>query len=181
MRYSPEHKAQTREKLLQSSAALAKQGGFASTGVDALMKAIGLTGGAFYAHFDSKDALFTEIIARELEQSLARMQCADVEQLQKCTQEYLSLRHVANIEGGCPLPALGDEMIRASQDCRAQVQTGLNQWQSNWAALIGDEQAWAAISQCVGALVLARLFDQPSEQQQILHASQAALALHEKA
>ena len=50
MRYSAEHKAQTREKLLHSSGAIAKQGGFASAGVDGLMKAIGLTGGAFYSH-----------------------------------------------------------------------------------------------------------------------------------
>lgn len=45
MRYSNEHKQQTRERLLASSGALAKRGGFASTGVAGLMKAIGLTGG----------------------------------------------------------------------------------------------------------------------------------------
>ena len=56
MRYSAEHKQQTREKLLHSSGALAKAGGFATTGVDGLMKAIGLTGGAFYSHFPSKNA-----------------------------------------------------------------------------------------------------------------------------
>ena len=43
MRYSNEHKQQTRERLLASSGALAKRGGFASTGVAGLMKAIGLT------------------------------------------------------------------------------------------------------------------------------------------
>ena len=47
MRYSNEHKQQTRERLLSSSGALAKRGGFSSTGVAGLMKAIGLTGGAF--------------------------------------------------------------------------------------------------------------------------------------
>ena len=53
MRYSSEHKAMTREKLLHSSGAIAKQGGFSAAGVDSLMKAIGLTGGAFYSHFPS--------------------------------------------------------------------------------------------------------------------------------
>ena len=43
MRYSAEHKAQTRDKLLASSGALAKRGGFSATGVDGLMKAIGLS------------------------------------------------------------------------------------------------------------------------------------------
>ena len=43
MRYSAEHKAETRERLLASSGAIAKQQGFAVTGVDTLMKTIGLT------------------------------------------------------------------------------------------------------------------------------------------
>lgn len=69
MRYSTEHKQQTREKLLASSGALAKRGGFATTGVAGLMNAIGLTGGAFYNHFASKDDLFTEVVRRELSNS----------------------------------------------------------------------------------------------------------------
>ena len=175
MRYSPEHKAQTREKLLTNSAALAKQGGFATTGVDALMKAIGLSGGAFYAHFASKEALFKEIVSRELKMSLARMQCDNTEQLTQRLAEYLSLEHVANVEGGCPLPALGDEIIRAGDDCRRHVQQGLNAWHENWAEVVGDENAWAVISQCVGALVLARMFDQTDTQKHILDASKALL------
>jgi len=74
MRYSNEHKQQTRERLLNSSGALAKRGGFSSTGVAGLMKAIGLTGGAFYNHFPSKDDLFTEVVRQELHNSpLARL------------------------------------------------------------------------------------------------------------
>jgi AcrR family transcriptional regulator len=108
MRYSNEHKQQTRERLLSSSGALAKRGGFASTGVAGLMKAIGLTGGAFYNHFPSKDDLFTEIVRQELCNSpLARLanQGASRERLARCLQQYLSLAHLHNAEGGCPLSA----------------------------------------------------------------------------
>ena len=73
MRYPDDHKAQTRDKLLCSSSAIAKRGGFAATGVDGLMKAIGLSGGAFYSHFPSKNDLFSAIVERELSQSLARL------------------------------------------------------------------------------------------------------------
>ena len=73
MRYSAEHKALTREKLLHSSGAIAKQGGFSAAGVDGLMKAIGLTGGAFYSHFASKNDLFAAIVERELQHSLQRL------------------------------------------------------------------------------------------------------------
>lgn len=104
MRYSNEHKQQTRERLLASSGALAKRGGFASTGVAGLMKAIGLTGGAFYNHFPSKDDLFTEVVRQELSNSpLARLACqgANRERLGRCLQQYLSLAHLRNAEGGC--------------------------------------------------------------------------------
>ncbi len=67
MRYAATHKEETREKLIESSRALAKKGGFETTGVDALMKAIGLTGGAFYSHFRSKDELFAAIVERARE------------------------------------------------------------------------------------------------------------------
>ena len=70
MRYSASHKLETRQKLLESSSVSAKQEGFATVGVDGLMKAIGLSGGAFYSHFSSKDQLFASIVERELRQSL---------------------------------------------------------------------------------------------------------------
>ena len=73
MRYSASHKLETREKLLQSSSLSAKRSGFSTVGVDGLMKAIGLSGAAFYSHFSSKDALFTAIVERELRHSLERL------------------------------------------------------------------------------------------------------------
>ena len=54
MRYSATHKQEVRDKLIASSRAIAKSGGFDATGVDALMGAIGMTGGAFYSHFRPK-------------------------------------------------------------------------------------------------------------------------------
>lgn len=53
MRYPPGHRQQTRQRLLDRAAVLMKKNGYAATGVDALMQAAGLTGGALYAHFDS--------------------------------------------------------------------------------------------------------------------------------
>ena len=69
MRYSSTHKEEVRERLLATSQAIAKAGGFSTTGVDALMGAIGLTGGAFYSHFPSKQALFEAVIEREMANS----------------------------------------------------------------------------------------------------------------
>jgi TetR/AcrR family transcriptional repressor of nem operon len=172
MRYSPEHKIQIREKLIASSGALAKRGGFASTGVDALMKAVGLTGGAFYSHFASKDELFSAIIERELSQSMGRMTCVSDDKLQRCLQAYLTLAHVENIDGGCPLPSLGAEIARNGEAARDQAEQWLLRWHQAWSHVLESEElAWAYISQCVGALLMARLLNAPQRQQQVLDGS----------
>ena len=62
MRYPANHKEETRKKLLANARAITKKGGFGTTGVDELMASIGLSGGAFYGHFPSKEALFAELV-----------------------------------------------------------------------------------------------------------------------
>ncbi|HHJ1297376.1 HTH-type transcriptional regulator AcrR [compost metagenome] len=175
MRYSSEHKQQTREKLLATSGALAKRGGFTSTGVAGLMKAIGLTGGAFYNHFPSKDDLFTEVVRQELCNSpLARLasQGASRERLGRCLQQYLSMAHLHNAEGGCPLPPLGVEIARADLAVREVAEHWLVELHKAWAATLEDEAlAWVLISQCVGALLVGRMLASQAVQSQVLDAS----------
>ena len=123
MRYSASHKLETREKLLQSSAVSAKKSGFSTVGVDGLMKAIGLSGGAFYSHFSSKDELFASIVERELGQSLERLggRTRIASKLERCLKHYLSMAHVEHPESGCALPALGAEIARSDVEVRQQA------------------------------------------------------------
>ncbi|RBL65553.1 TetR/AcrR family transcriptional regulator, partial [Pseudomonas sp. MWU13-2625] len=67
MRYSASHKQETRERLLQSSAAQAKNEGFSTVGVDALLKAIRLNGGAFHPQFTSPAGLFQPIVHTDVD------------------------------------------------------------------------------------------------------------------
>ena len=178
MRYSAEHKAQTRDKLLASSGALAKRGGFSATGVDGLMKAIGLTGGAFYGHFSSKDELFAEIVERELSHSLKRLGDGEAgrERLQRCLASYLSMAHVEQPDSGCAIPTLGAEIARADLAVRARAEHWLVRLQQTWGEVLEDPQlAWAILAQCVGALVVARMLATPQRQEEVLAASQALI------
>lgn len=178
MRYSAEHKAQTREKLLQSSGALAKRGGFASTGVDGLMKAVGLSGGAFYGHFASKDELFAAIVERELSHSLELLgsEAASRDKLQRCLDIYLSMQHVEQPDSGCALPSLGAEIARADDSVRERAEYWLVRLQQAWAQELDDPQlAWAILAQCVGALLLARMLATPERQAQVLASSRALI------
>ncbi|MDO7898293.1 TetR/AcrR family transcriptional regulator [Pseudomonas citrulli] len=175
MRYSANHKMETREKLLASSAASAKTLGFSTVGVDGLMKAIGLSGGAFYSHFSSKDELFKAIVERELAHSLDRLAgdgAMDQAKLKRCLKHYLSMSHVEQPEVGCALPVLGAEIARSDEQVREVAQTWVCRLQESWAQVLGsDALAWAILSQCVGALVVARMMAAPEVQQAVLESS----------
>lgn len=175
MRYSASHKLETREKLLQSSALSAKKTGFSTIGVDGLMKAIGLSGAAFYSHFSSKDDLFSAIVERELRQSLERLGgegTQDRERLERCLKHYLSMPHVEQPEAGCALPALGAEIARSGEEVREQAQLWICRLHQSWAQILGsDSLAWSILSQCVGALVVARMLNTPDIQRNVLKSS----------
>jgi AcrR family transcriptional regulator len=175
MRYSANHKMETREKLLTSSAMSAKKSGFSTVGVDGLMKAIGLSGGAFYSHFSSKDELFKAIVERELSQSLERLSgngAMDSMKLERCLKQYLSMSHVEQPEAGCALPVLGAEIARSDTSVREAAQAWICRLHESWARVLeSDSLAWAILSQCVGALVVARMLAAPELQQEVLRSS----------
>lgn len=175
MRYASTHKQEVRDKLLASSRAIAKSGGFEATGVDALMGAIGMTGGAFYSHFPSKQALFEALISEEVDNSadmLAGNEDSPADHVARCLRAYLSSFHVDNPDKGCALTALGPEIARAGPEVRKAVETSLKRTHKNWSDRIGDSDgAWALIAQCVGAVVLARSVESEKTRKELLAAS----------
>ncbi len=179
MRYAKTHKDETRQKLLDSSRAIAKKGGFKATGVDALMASIGLTGGAFYSHFPSKQALFEALVQEEMDNSSA-MLAGDKDSpdnhVAKCVRDYLSSFHAMNPEVGCVLPTLGAEIAQAGPEVRRTVEAALKRTQKSWCERTGDPDAsWALIAQCVGAVVLARAVESERTRKEILAASRRFL------
>ena len=63
MRYEPEHKTQTRDRIVRNAARKLRAEGLSGPGVASVMKASGLTVGGFYKHFRSKDELLADAIA----------------------------------------------------------------------------------------------------------------------
>lgn len=176
MRYSATHKAETRDKLLDSSRAIAKKGGFDSTGVDALMQAIGLTGGAFYSHFGSKAELFAAMIEREVDNSsemLAGDENSPPDHVSKCIRNYLSTYHAMHPEVGCGLTTLGPEIARSTPQIRAGVENSLKKMQRSWAdRMDGDsDRAWSLLAQCIGTIIMARVVESERTRQEILASS----------
>jgi TetR/AcrR family transcriptional regulator, transcriptional repressor for nem operon len=180
VRYASTHKQETREKLLESSRAIVKKEGFANTGVDALMSAVGLTGGAFYSHFASKSELFAALVERELEASdamLAGSPDSPPDHVARCLRSYLSSAHALDPGSGCVLPALGAEIARAEAPVRAEVERSLKKLHKSWSGRLGDDgdAAWAVMAQCIGALLMARIVESDRTRQQILASTRRSI------
>jgi TetR/AcrR family transcriptional repressor of nem operon len=110
-RYGKEHKQATRRRIIEAAGRRLKRDGIDGSGVATLMADAGLTNGAFYAHFDSKEDLVASTVADQLR---AQREAYSAQSLEGIVREYLSPQHRDDTEGGCPSAALLDEIARSS-------------------------------------------------------------------
>jgi TetR/AcrR family transcriptional repressor of nem operon len=106
MPYSREHKTQSRERILSSALRLFSEGGFERVTIDQVMADAGLTRGAFYAHFSSKEDLYAQAIHHGIHNSALVSIPLDGEGLRSLRQlidTYLSRAHVDGVAPPCPL------------------------------------------------------------------------------
>ena len=164
-------KEATHERIVSVAARAIRRQGYHGTGVADIMKEAGLTHGAFYAHFGSREAMLAEAAAQACAQSAATV--AGVVAGEPASQAmatvlkaYLSRQHVEGVETGCPLAALGSETSRQSPEVRristryVKEMVDLIARQSpQWGQPETHEQALVTLSTMVGALVLARAVD----------------------
>ena len=167
--------SKTREALLERAAAHVKAQGFASSGVDAIAAAADLTSGAVYRHFRGKADLFAALVRTQLQQTTQRfaaVSCGDARATHKTLAAYLSVAHVEHPAQGCPLPSLTPEVARSDPAVRQAFQDGLIEVHAQVARLTqSEDRAWALISQCVGAVMLARATNAPDTRAALLRAA----------
>src|SRR4051794_16775865 len=114
MRYSQDHKQATRRRILETAGRRFKQDGIDGAGVATLMSDAGLTNGAFYAHFDSKEDLVANVLADQLRAQRESLDSepSDRAGLEAFVRSYLSPQHRDQCADGCPSAALLDEIVR---------------------------------------------------------------------
>ena len=114
MRYSKDHKQATRQRILEAAGRRFKQDGIDGAGVAAVMSDAGLTNGAFYAHFASKEDLVANVLADQLraQRQSFDAQPPDRQGLEAFIRSYLSPQHRDQCADGCPSAALLDEIAR---------------------------------------------------------------------
>ena len=119
MRYKPQHKEETRRRIIEAASREFRTHGFEGVGIAKLMGALNLTHGGFYAHFADKEGLADEALALALGQSLAAMLTAlDAGGFPAMLDYYLGAGHRDHPALGCPLPALAAEVARRSLPSR---------------------------------------------------------------
>jgi TetR/AcrR family transcriptional repressor of nem operon len=176
-----ERKAETRQRILAAAGALFRKRGIDAVGVDAIMHAAGLTHGGFYAHFASKEALVAEVSSDSLARAAARWERISREgdshaALASIVDAYLDPTHVALSEQGCMLTTLGPEVARRTE-ARPAITGSIRRMADALARCLpeGDRRdALAMLSGMVGAVVLARLTDDPELASELLAAAKQA-------
>ncbi|WP_329343682.1 TetR/AcrR family transcriptional regulator [Streptomyces sp. NBC_00663] len=128
VRYGKEHKSETRRRIIETAGRRFKQDGIDASGISTLMKDAGLTNGAFYAHFESKDELVTTAIADQLKvqaESVVAQAAPGRAGLEQIVRAYLSPLHRDSLGDGCPNAALLDEIGRCTDATRQAYTDGV--------------------------------------------------------
>ncbi|QWF14837.1 TetR/AcrR family transcriptional regulator [Lysobacter capsici] len=174
MKVSREQVGENRRRILDEAGRLFRARGFEAVTVAEVMKAAGLTHGAFYGHFQSKD----DLIAQTLGHVLGQAQVGD--ELQPFVDFYLSPHHCDDLAGGCPTAGLGADAIRQSPQARQAMTEGLRRHLQHMTRMesAADEatrrrQAIGTWSAMVGAVILARLSDDPALSEEVLAQTRA--------
>ncbi|GAB2805273.1 TetR/AcrR family transcriptional regulator [Comamonas piscis] len=167
-------KQATHERIVSVAARAIRRSGYGGTGVADIMKEAGLTHGAFYVHFASREAMLAEAASLACTESAAVVadvaaQAAPDQSWEAVLRTYLSQAHVAHAELGCPLAALGSETARQAPEVRRVTTQHIKgmvdliaRQSPDWGQAGAHERAMVTLSTMVGSLLLARAVDDPA-------------------
>ena len=126
-RYGKAHKQATRRRIIEAAGGRLKRDGLHGSGIATLMADAGLTNGAFYAHFESKEDLVASALAEQLREQRESFSAQPPGRagLEQIVRAYLSVEHRDNPESGCPSAALLDEIGRSPDAIKRAYTDGL--------------------------------------------------------
>jgi TetR/AcrR family transcriptional repressor of nem operon len=182
MRVSRMQAAENRQTVIDVASRLFRERGFDGIGLKDLMEGAGLTQGAFYKQFASKDDLAAQASKRALESAFQRWSAAaeanPKDPLGAVVALYLSPGHREERMDGCALVALGSDAARQSADVKASFEAGIKSHVEMLARWIGEtdgedsaDKAMTILSTLVGAVVLSRAVNNKRLSKRILQAA----------
>ena len=184
MRYPPEDKKKTRQRIVQTAARRDRVEGLHSVGISNLMADLGLTHGGFYAHFIDKEALVAAVCQNSFEAQQHHWthllnQHQEQEAFAVLIRDYLSLAQRDHPEKGCIAAALGGEIARRDSRSRRAFTQGIENMLARLNQLSpaapGHLSTEAMLGMLVGSMVLARAVSDPHLSERLLRKAIAAL------
>jgi TetR/AcrR family transcriptional repressor of nem operon len=176
MKTSRAQVAENRSRILTEAGRLFRERGFDGVSVSDIMLAAGLTHGAFYGYFASKDELIAQTMRTLLEPP------AETFDLAAYLKLYLSPVHRDGPADGCPVAALGGEASRQCEAVKAEMTRGLEAQLKR----IGDtrtgraaqrrEEAIVTWATMLGAMILSRAIGDPDLSAEVLATTRRKLA-----
>ena len=172
MRVSRIQAAENRETVINVASRLFRERGFDGIGLKDLMKGAGLTQGAFYKQFESKEDLAAQASRRALESTSQRWSAAIAENpddpLGAVIAFYLSAGHREEKLDGCPVVALGSDAARQGTGVKAAFEEGIKAYLEVLGPLLSktdgedsNRKAMVVLSTMVGAMTLSRAVNDP--------------------
>ncbi len=182
MRVSRTQAAENRQTVINVASRLFRERGFDGIGLKDLMKGAGLTQGAFYKQFASKEDLAAQASTRALESATLRWLAATAakpkDPLGAVVAFYLSADHRDEKMDGCPIVALGSDAARQGIDVKASFEAGIKAHLEVLGRMVAEMdgkepkgKAMAILSTMVGALTLSRVVNDPDLAHAFLNAA----------
>ena len=180
MRYEREHKANTRQRIVEDAAQRFRSEGLSGASVATVMQDTGLTHGGFYKHFSSKNDLLVESMGEAFRETASWLvgvgeQAPAASAWKAIVTAYLSLEHCDHPEKGCPLAALAPELGRSEPGVKARISVEMVNYKDELVRfmpgrrIVDRERAFFVIfSTMIGAVALARLMSDTAMRQRIL-------------
>jgi TetR/AcrR family transcriptional regulator, transcriptional repressor for nem operon len=182
MRVSRNQAMENRQTVIDVASRLFRERGFDGIGIKDLMAGAGLTQGAFYKQFASKEDLAVQASRRAMESASLRWSAATAanpkDPLGAIIAFYLSPAHREEKMDGCPIVALGSDAARQGSDVKASFEAGIKMHLGILGRLIAEtdgekpnDKAMAIFSMMIGALTLSRVVNDPDLAQAFLDAA----------
>jgi TetR/AcrR family transcriptional regulator, transcriptional repressor for nem operon len=160
-RYKAEQHEKSHAAILQAAAELIREHGFDAASVGAVMKAVGLTHGGFYAHFADKSEMLTAAMNQALVPTVDRFErwtdaAIAANDPAHVARTYLSDQHIAQPGRGCAAAALVCEVARQDTALRMAFAAGAETSATILARIYPGDAAWGVFALMSGALALMR-------------------------
>lgn len=180
MRVSRDQARQNRQRVVATSSALFREKGVDGVGISDLMSEAGLTHGGFYKQFGSKAELVEEACAKALDDTMAFWDGyleGAAEPRARFIRAYLSHQQRDRVGEGCLLPALAGEARRETPAIRSVFTRAIRSYADRLDQPVDARtaqsraEALSTLSEMVGAILLARVTDDPQLSNEILQAA----------